>query len=536
MRNPFPMETCLNTLNHLRRRARRAGAAGLALLAAFCAGPAAAAQPVEASLTVTRQAAGPAIEPTIYGQFAEHLGHGIYDGLWVGPESPIPNTRGWRNDVVDALRHVGVPVLRWPGGCFADDYDWRDGIGDPAARPQRLNKVWGGVIETNRVGTHEFMDLVDQLGAQAYIAGNMGSMSPRDMSQWLEYMTSDSRSSLAMERRRNGRDKPWTVKYFGVGNESWGCGGQMRPEYEADVYRRYASFLQAPVVRVASGDGEGNAHLTEVMMERAGNMLDALSLHYYTVPGPWEHKGTATAFDADRWAQTLRAAMGIEERIATTSRIMDRTDPGKRVALFVDEWGMWHDPEPGTNPAFLYQQNTLRDALVAALSFDAFHRHTDRVKMTNIAQMVNVLQAMVLTDGPRMLLTPTYHVFDMYRPFRGAMPLKADLQAPRWRQGEVELPAVDATVARGADGALHLGLVNLDPGRAARVRTNLVGAAAGLVLTAPEMNAHNTFAQPHRLEPAPFSAGRAGSALTVDLPPKSIVVLTLAEPKQVLPE
>ena len=499
------------------------GTAGACLASAGSMG-----QPVEATLTVSSEVSGPAIEPEIYGQFAEHLGSGVYGGLWVGPGSSIPNVRGWRKDVVAALRKIQVPVVRWPGGCFADDYDWRDGIGDPARRPVRLNKIWGGVAESNRVGTHEFMDLVGQLDAEAYIAGNMGSMPPRAMAQWLEYMTSDSASSLAQERRRNGRASPWKVKYFGIGNESWGCGGDMRPEYEADVYRRYAMFVHAPVVRVASGDGEGNAHLTEVMMERAGKQMDALSLHYYTVPGPWEHKGAATGFDADRWALTLQGAMGIDERIVSTSRIMDKVDPAKRVALFVDEWGMWDDPEPGTNPAFLFQQNTLRDALVAALTFNIFHRHTDRVKMANLAQMVNVLQALVLTDGPRMLLTPTYHVFDMYRPFRGDTPAKVALDTPRWRQGEVELPSVDATVGRGADGQLHLGLVNLDPQRPARVRTNLRGAASGWLLTADAMDAHNTFAKPRALVPVPYAAGAAGSELVLDLPAKSIAVIGMA--------
>ena len=507
-------------------------AAGIVL--AFCAagaGPARAGtsvQPAEAVLTVSGEAAGPVIEPEIYGQFAEHLGNGVYGGLWVGPEAAIANVRGWRTDVVAALRRVQVPVVRWPGGCFADDYDWRDGIGDPARRPVRLNRIWGGVEETNRVGTHEFMDLVEQLGAEAYIAGNMGSMPPRAMGQWLEYLTSDSASSLAQERRRNGRDRPWKIKYFGIGNESWGCGGDMRPEYEADVYRRYAMFVHAPVIRVASGDGEGNAHLTEVMMERAGRQMEALSLHFYTVPGPWDQKGAATGFDADRWALTLQGAMGIDERISSTSRIMDRFDPAKRVALFVDEWGVWSDPEPGTNPAFLFQQNTLRDALVAALTFNIFHRHTDRVKMANVAQMVNVLQALVLTDGPRMLLTPTYHVFDMYRPFRRDTPVKVALDTPRWRQGAVDLPSVDATVGRGADGQLHLGLVNLDPQRPARVRTNLTGAAAGWLLTADAMDAHNTFARPRALAPVPYAAGAAGSALVLELPAKSIVVVSIA--------
>jgi len=486
-----------------------------------------AAEPVDVRLTITQEAAGPRIEPEVYGQFAEHLGTGIYGGLWVGPESKIPNTRGWRSDVVAALRRLQVPVVRWPGGCFADDYDWRDGIGAPAKRPARLNKIWGNVIEPNRVGTHEFMDLVEQLGTEAYLAGNMGSMPPRAMSQWLEYMTSDSKSSLAEERRRNGRDKPWKVKYFGIGNESWGCGGSMRPEYQADLHNQYETFLHAPVVRVASGDGQGNDHLVEVLMERSGPHLDALTLHYYTIPGDWSKHGSAIGFDTQAWAKTLKSAMGIEGRIEAVSRLMDKHDPDKRVALFVDEWGTWYDADPGTNPAFLQQQNTLRDALVAAVSFNAFHRHTERVKMANIAQMVNVLQALALTDGARMLLTPTYHAFDLYQPFRGATPMKAELHAPSWHEGDVELPSVDASVARAADGSLRIALVNLDPQRPARVRTNLTGAAQGRILTAGAMDAHNTFGQPNALVPAAYAAGANGSPLVLELPPKSIVVATV---------
>jgi len=486
-----------------------------------------AAEPAEVHLNISQEAAGPRIEPEVYGQFAEHLGTGIYGGLWVGPESKIPNTRGWRRDVVGALRKLQVPVVRWPGGCFADDYDWRDGIGAPAKRPARLNKIWGNVIEPNRVGTHEFMDLVEQMGTEAYLAGNMGSMPPRAMGQWLEYMTSDSKSSLAEERRRNGRDKPWKVKYFGIGNESWGCGGNMRPEYQADLHNQYETFLHAPVVRVASGDGQGNDHLVEVLMERSGAHMDALTLHYYTIPGDWSKKGSATGFNTQEWAKTLRSAMGIEPRIEAVSRLMDKHDSAKRIALYVDEWGTWYDGEPGTNPGFLQQQNSLRDALVAALSFNAFHRHTDRVKMANIAQMVNVLQALALTDGARMVLTPTYHAFDLYKPFRTATPLKAALQSPKWREGDIELPAVDVSAARAADGTMVLALVNLDPQRPARVATNLRGVARGRVLTSAQMDAHNTFDKPDALVPAPYTAGADASPLTLEVPPKAVVVVTV---------
>jgi len=500
----------------------------LAIVACNATVPGFAAEPAMATVSVGAEAAGPRIEPEVYGQFVEHLGTGVYGGLWVGPESKIRNTRGWRNDVVQALRKLEVPVVRWPGGCFADDYDWRDGIGAPARRPARLNKIWGNVIEPNRVGTHEFMDLAEQLGTEVYLAGNMGSMPPRSMAQWLEYMTSDSKSALAEERRRNGRDKPWKVKYVGIGNESWGCGGNMRPEYQADLHNQYETFLHAPVVRVASGDGQGNEHLVEVLMERSGEHMDALTLHYYTIPGDWSRKGSATAFNVQAWTKTLKEAMGIESRIETVSRLMDQHDPAKRIALVVDEWGTWYDPETGTNPAFLQQQNSLRDALVAALSFNAFHRHTERVKMANIAQMVNVLQALALTEGPRMVLTPTYHAFDLYKPFRGATPLKVALQTPRWGDGGIELPAVDISVARAVDGRTVLALVNLDPQRPAHVSTNLSGRAVGRMLTAPQMDAHNTFAAPDAVVPTPYAAGSPGSPLVLDVPPKAIIVVSLA--------
>ncbi|WP_428312875.1 alpha-N-arabinofuranosidase [Hydrocarboniphaga sp.] len=500
--------------------------ASLMLCAAVMSVDALAAKPVDVRVTVTADTAGPRIEPAVYGQFVEQLGTGVYGGLWVGPESTIPNTRGWRNDVVEALRRVGVPVMRWPGGCFADDYDWRDGIGDPAKRPARTNKWWGG-LESNRVGTHEFMDLAEMLGSEVYLAGNMGSMPPRAMAEWLEYMTADGKSALAEERRRNGRDRPWAVKYMGIGNESWGCGGNMRPEYQSDLHNQYATFLRGSALRVASGEGETNDHLVEVLMERSGPHMDAFTLHYYTLPGDWKNKGEALGFDAHAWAKTLKTAMGIEPRIAAVSRIMDKYDKDKRIALYVDEWGTWYDTPAGASA--LWQQNSLRDAIVAALSFNVFHRHTERVKMTNIAQMVNVLQAMVLTDGTRMLLTPTYHVFDLYKPFRGATPLEATVEGPHWQQDDIVLPAVDVSAARAADGSILLALVNLDPERPARVATNLKVKAPvrGRILTAAAMDAHNTFAATGTLVPAPYFAKPAKAALTLELPPKSIVVVEI---------
>ena len=487
--------------------------------------------PIEASVQVDTARPGPTIDRAIYGQFAEHLGRGIYEGVWVGPGSRIPNTRGYRTDVLDALKRIRVPVVRWPGGCFADEYDWKDGIGPRARRPKRVNTIWGYVTEDNSFGTHEFMDFAELLGADAYVAGNMGSMEPRAMSQWLEYMTSEADSDLVAQRKRNGRERPWQVKYFGVGNETWGCGGNMRPEYSADLHKRYAAFLRPGLgqkpVRVASGANVDDYNYTQVLMDRARDQMDALSLHYYTFVTTWQDKKPATGFGEGEWASTLVNALKMEDLIRNHKAIMDRYDPQKRIGLYVDEWGTWYKEEPGSKQGFLYQQNSLRDAHVAALHFNIFHRHTDRVRMTNIAQMVNVLQALILTDGARMVLTPTYHVFDMYQPFQGAAPLFAEAAAPAYRFGESNLPSVDVTAARGTDGKVWLALVNLDPNRPARVTSNLSGTATGRLLTGPALDTHNTFDNPNAIRPAAYQGRVENGRLSFDLPPKSIAVVSV---------
>ena len=496
------------------------------------AAPAAAQAPIEASVTVDLDKPGATIEPAIYGQFAEHLGTGIYEGVWVGPDSPIPNTNGYRNDVMAALKRLNIPVIRWPGGCFADEYDWRDGVGPREQRPKRINTHWGGVIEDNSFGTHEFMNYTEMLGADAYVAGNMGSLGPLEMGRWFEYMTYNGESSLAAERRQNGREAPWKVKYFGVGNESWGCGGNMRPEYSADLHRRYQTFVKSqrgndPVIKVATGANVDDYNFTEVLMRDARNHMNAVSIHYYTFAHNWDNKGPALGFGEDEWASTLANALRMEELVSKHSAIMDKYDPEKRIALYVDEWGTWWADTPGTTPGFLHQQNSLRDAHVAALTLNIFHRHTDRVKLAAIAQMVNVLQAMILTDGERMLVTPTYHVFDMYQPFQGATPLPASVNGPTYSNGGASMAAVDVSAARGTDGKLYLALVNVDPNRPARVTTSLSGKATGRILTGPEIDTHNTFDNPNTIQPAAYSARSSGGRLVFELPAKSVAVVAV---------
>lgn len=500
------------------------------------------------SVTVDADRPGPTISRYVYGQFAEFVGHSIDEGIWVGEDSAIPNTRGFRNDVIDALRKLHVPLIRWPGGCFADIYHWRDGIGPRATRPRRMNVYWGGVVEPNAVGTHEFFDFLDLIGADAYINGNMGSGTPQEMADWVEYMTGDRDSSLVLERKHNGRDKPFKVAMFGVGNETWGCGGNMRPEYSADLHRRYVNFLSTPpypmffdpppknpMIRIASGSNGDDYTFTRVMMANDARYMDAFTLHYYTTPtGVMGNFGASTGFPESQWASTLHTAARIEELVTRHSAIMDEFDAGKRIGLFVDEWGTWYDPAPGRNPAFLFQQNTMRDAVVAAIHFDVFHHHADRVRMSSISQMVNVLQAMILTDKERIVLTPTYYVFQMHVPFQDATSLPTRTNTPEYALGELTQPAVRASAARAKDGQLYLALVNLDPNRPARVKMVVKGAvavraAAGQVLTGASMDSHNDFDDSNRVHPVPLSGHLEHGQVVLDLPSKSVAVVRLAQ-------
>ncbi|MEO8185051.1 MAG: alpha-N-arabinofuranosidase [Deltaproteobacteria bacterium] len=489
-----------------------------------------------AELTVRADRPGATINRNIYGSFAEHLGRGIYEGIWVGPDSSIPNTRGIRNDVIAALRGIQLPLLRWPGGCYADEYHWRDGIGPREKRPRRINTSWGG-IETNAFGLHEFMDLVELIGAEPYISVNVGSGTPQEMMDWLEYMSADSDSELANLRRRNGRQKPWSVKYIGVGNENWGCGGNMRPEHYADEYKRFAAFIKkysgAGFERIACGASDENYKWTETLMADAAKHMDGLSLHYYTLPtGNWSKKGSAIQFGEAEWHSTLVRTLRMGEFLDKHAAIMDKHDPSKRVSLVVDEWGTWYDPEPGTQPSPLYQQNTVRDAVVAGVNLNLFNQHADRVRMAASAQAINVLQALLLTDKSKLVLTPTYHVFEMYKVHHDATLLPVQLSAPAYKLGKASVPSLNASASRDKNGVVHLSLVNLDPMRAAEITLKISGGSAkkvtGRTLTAPSMNALNDFSAGNNVKPAPFDGLRTqGERVTLEVPAKSVTVLNI---------
>lgn len=476
------------------------------------------------------------INKNIYGHFSEHLGRCIYEGIWVGKESPIPNTDGIRNDVVEALREIKVPVLRWPGGCFADEYHWKDGIGSYETRKKMINTHWGGVVENNHFGTHEFMKLCELIGAEPYICGNVGSGTVQEMQEWVEYMTFDGESPMTNLRKANGQEEPWKLTYFGVGNENWGCGGNMRPEYYADLYRRYATYVRNfgdnKVFKIACGANSEDYHWTEVLMREAGRFMHGLSLHYYTLPGTWQNKGASTQFDEAQWFTTLKKTLVMDTLITKHDTIMTHYDPDKKVALIVDEWGTWYDVEPGTNPGFLYQQNTLRDALVAGINFNIFHKHCDRVQMANIAQVVNVLQSVILTEGEKMLLTPTYHVFNMFKVHQDAELLSLELDVPDYKYGDEGIPAISASASITTGNKIHISLCNLNPKESMEVSCELRGAVvskvSGTILTASEMDAHNTFDNPKKVKPAAFhGASLQQGKLAVSLPAKSVVVLEL---------
>jgi alpha-N-arabinofuranosidase len=500
-----------------------------------------AAAPVFAAVTISIDPAkpGPVINKNVYGQFAEHLGTGIYEGMWVGPDSPIPNTKGWRNDVVGALKELHVPLVRWPGGCFADEYHWKDGIGPREQRPVKVNTNWGGVEESNAVGTHEFFDLVELLGADAYVNGNLGTGTPQEMSEWIEYLTSDSKSTLANLRRKNGRDQPFKVAYFAIGNEAWGCGGKMNAEHYANLYKSYETFLRAPAAArpkmIASGGNEERARWTDVLSKELREHTDAISLHYYTMPtNRWDIKGAATGFSENEWAVTLKNTLRMESLIKQHVGLLDKNDPIKKLGLFVDEWGTWYDVEKGTNPGFLFQENTLRDAVVAALNFNIFHAHADRVRMTNIAQMVNVLQAMIFTDKDKMVLTPTYHAYKMYVPFQDATSLPVKLTGNEaYKVGATSIPGISASAARAKDGKLYLAIVNTNANAASDIVVNVAGrkmsGAIGQVLTAPAMDARNSFTEQDAVKPMPFAAEALAGKLSGKIPAKAVVVVVLEE-------
>lgn len=488
-------------------------------------------------LTLNADLGKDTISRNIYGHFAEHLGRCIYDGFYVGEKSRIPNRDGVRTDLIEALKKLKVANLRWPGGCFADTYQWKDGIGPKDKRPKMVNVWWGGVTEDNSFGTHDFLNLCEAIGAEPYLAGNVGSGSVKDLADWVTYTNQEKGSPMSDLRRANGREKPWKAKIWGVGNEAWGCGGNMKVDYYANIYRQYATFMgdwgnSGKLFRVASGASDADYNWSEVLMrEIPHNLMEGIALHHYSVI-QWEKKGPATGFTEEHYFKTMKSAILMEELVTRHSTIMDKYDPKKKIALVVDEWGGWYDVEPGTNPGFLYQQNTMRDAMIAGATLNIFHKHCDRVRVANLAQTVNVLQAVVLTEGEKMILTPTYHVMEMYNVHQDALQLPLDVQVADYVFGGEKLPAVSASASRDRAGKVHVSLVNIDPSKPQEISISLRGMSAssvtGRILTSGKVQDYNSFDKPDFVKPTTFKgAALRGDLLKVTLPPVSVVVLEL---------
>lgn len=488
---------------------------------------------------------GPIISRQLYGHFAEHLGRCIYGGFWVGEDSALPNTGGIRSDVVEALRKLDIPNLRWPGGCFADEYHWRDGIGPRDQRPRMVNTNWGNVEENNHFGTHEFMALCELLGAEPYVNGNIGSGTVQEMSEWVEYLTREGDSPMVALRKANGREAPWRVPFWGIGNEAWGCGGNMRAEAYADVARRYATFCRDHgdnrLYRIAAGAADDDIAWTRALMEAVScfgctreprGIFQAISFHYYTHSGEGINTTASTEFSAEQYYATMAKAADIDRVISAHSAVMDVYDPRRKVGLVCDEWGTWWDVEPGTNPGFLYQQNTLRDALVAGVHFDVFHRHAARLTMANIAQTLNVLQAMILTDGDGgLVLTPTYHVFEMNKAHHDAQLLPLHLLAtPTRTVGETELATVSMSASTKEEQAL-ISISNLELESEATISLDLRGrpvtAVSGRLLAAETPQSHNTDAAPDVVAPVPLETQAVNGLVTVSLPPHSFATISV---------
>ncbi|MBQ8821373.1 MAG: alpha-N-arabinofuranosidase [Lachnospiraceae bacterium] len=484
------------------------------------------------------------LNPELQGHFSEHLGRCIYEGLYVGENSDIPNTNGMRNDVVAALKEMQIPVLRWPGGCFADEYHWKDGIGPKETRKKMINTHWGGVVEDNSFGTHEFMELCKQLGCKNYINGNVGSGTVQEMSEWVEYMTFDGVSPMADLRAKNGHEESWKIDYFGVGNENWGCGGNMTPEHYGNLYRQFQTYVRnykadAPIYKIACGANVADYFWTKGVLETTHKhtpphlhgFMNGLSLHYYTHPGGWSNKGSATVFDEEEYYKTLNKTLFMETLINNHGAIMDEFDPEKKIGMIVDEWGTWYDVEPGTNPGFLYQQNTMRDALVAGINLNIFNKHCDRVKMANIAQMVNVLQAVILTEGEKMVLTPTYHVFNMYKYHQDAELLDSYIETEEIGMGEWKVPNLHESVSLGKDGKIHVTINNLSVTEsydidAVFTETAIKGVEATILTN--EMHAHNTFENPDVVHPEKFDGVTVeGNSVKFTMPACSVMHLAL---------
>ena len=486
-------------------------------------------------VTISENEKAPIISKHIYGHFAEHLGRCIYDGFFVGDTSKIPNTKGVRNDIIKALKDLKIPNLRWPGGCFADTYHWKDGIGPKENRPTIVNQWWGGVTEDNSFGTHDFLNMCELLETEPYVSGNVGSGTVQELADWVQYTNFDGVSPMSDLRIKNGRKEPWKVKYWGIGNEAWGCGGNMTAEYYANEYRKYATFISdwtnsGGLMRIASGASSEDYNWTETLMKNIpNNMLGGVALHHYSVID-WGKKGAAVAFTEEQYFATMSEALKMEELVTKHAAIMDKYDPKKKVDLVVDEWGGWYEVEEGTNPGFLYQQNTMRDAVLAGATLNIFNNHADRVRMANLAQCVNVLQAVILTDKAKMILTPTYHIMHMYNVHQDAKMIPIAFESPLYQFKEKSLPALSVSASKDSNGLVHISMVNVDSKKENKIEINIselgIKDVTATILTSKKLQDYNSFDNPSKITPKKFEDFKLKKGvLTITIPAFSVIMI-----------
>ncbi len=457
------------------------------------------------------------IRPELHGQFAEHLGSCIYGGLWLGKD--------YRRQAVDYLRALEIPVLRWPGGCFADDYHWRDGIGPAAKRPKSVNLHWGKYVEDNSFGTHEFIRLCRLIRTEPYLAGNVGTGTPQELRDWMEYCNHPAGSSLSDERAANGSPEPFGVRYWGVGNENWGCGGQMTPEEYAAHYRRFSTFLRgfgdARPFLIACGPSRNDLDWSRRFLDAMGRRLGQIqgfAMHFYS-----RGRDYATQFTVDAMQEQLSSFAGLEKAILDQRALLDKYDPKRNVGLMVDEWGVWDRmvPEEEKRYGRLWQQITMRSAVAAALGLNVFHRQADKLIMGNLAQMVNVLHALLLTEGDRTVRTSTYYVWELMKPHRGKTAVRVE--------NPDTAPLGLSVSASRQEKELVLTFVNPKHDAAVTVNCTLAGSTAAggsaRILHHQDLNACNTFDQPDRIVPRPHPVSATGSAIRLELPPLSVATV-----------
>lgn len=494
-----------------------------------------------ATISVKLDSSVGVINPNIYGHFTEHIGGVIYDGIWVGKDSKIPNVDGIRKDIVDYLRRINPPVIRWPGGCFADTYHWRDGIGPADKRPKRYDR-WTDVGESNQFGTHEFMHFCRLVGAEPLLSANVGTGTAQEFQEWMDYCNAPAgQTTLADMREKNGSREPFNVRYWGIGNEAWGCGGNFTAEDYCTEYRKFVTLLPAynlPLFLVGSGPHNNDIQWTKRFFGKLNDCVEewgkapinGWAPHYYCGAS-----GGAVDFSEDQWYDLIASAEKMEPLVNDQWKALTEFDPKHEVKLVVDEWGTWHPGGTEINKAHtLEQMSTMRDAVIAAVTLDIFNRNCDKVAMSNIAQLVNNLQSLFLADGPKFVATPNFYVYEMYKVHQGAKEVDLDIKSPEANY-QIEGNKRTLTVLSGSasvkDKKLHISIVNANTKNAVEANIDLSGVVVSggkqTVLTNKDIHAHNTFEKPNEVVSVTTPLEISGGAFKHVFPAASITMLEL---------